>query len=88
MIAGYRNRRHDIRHGHRDDHDRQGRHTAREGEDGAVRLPAQNTRARAPATTPVAAPASVIVPASSPTTNGTGDLDPGPAVTPGGGRGQ
>jgi thiosulfate dehydrogenase (quinone) large subunit len=97
LIAGYRARRHDIRRGHRDDQDRQDRQdgqAAREDEAGEVREPAQNIGARAPATTPVsasdagAAPAPVILAAPSPSTNGTGDLDPGPAVTSGGGRTQ
>jgi hypothetical protein len=54
--------------------------------------PAQSVGARAPATAHTsdpdtgAAPAPVILPTPSPITNGTGDLDPGPAVISGGGR--
>jgi len=94
VIAGYRARRHDLRHDHSDDHDDQGRHAARDDEDDQAGQPAHNTGARAPATTPVAAsnpdaeaaPAPVILPAPSPSSNGTGDLDSGPTVTSGRGR--
>jgi len=84
LIAGYRARRHDIRY----DQDRQDGQATREDEDGQAGQPARNTAARAPAAAPVSAPAPVILPAPSPTANGTGDLDPGPAVTTGGGRAQ
>ncbi len=96
VIAGYRARRHDARHSDRDDQGDRGSHAVRGDEDGQAGHPEHAPGASAPATNSVAVstadsaagPAPVFLPAPSPSTNGTGDVGSGPAVTSGGSRAQ
>src|SRR6185312_13400546 len=91
LIAGYRARRRGIRHEHRDHLDYQEAQAASEDDGGRVH-PAQNAATRSPAAGPVTGavpspvPEPVSQPSPSPSANGTGEHDPGPAITSGDGR--